>query len=234
MSIKTQGDELGELLYELLSRNGLELLKIDRSRLRKKLGSEMGVHRSNIHRIFDWVEIEIELNQPHRTINEFTARTLKKKVRKEAWSSVLERVQQNKGGGQKITSQDVLATAQELGCLKGPPVRETDIDAGESSPSGDEYCETAQTTKRSAAVVERSKQAASDQQAGASSDSADVGMDSDPLVRVLDRLRSNRGLRRAVIGLLAHLDKQWVLVSDLVALGAKERSKLRKRLEDLG
>lgn len=232
--IKTRGDELGELLYEFLARNGPSVLGIDRTRLRKKLGEKMGVHRSTVYRTFDWVEMEIELKQPHRAINAFMARTMKDKVRKDAWSRVLERARRDKGSDGKITAQDVLATAAELDCFKRPPVRETEVEGSESSADGDEHSKTAQTTKRSPAKVKRSGQADRDQRVASGSDSDDAAMNSDPVARVLDRLRPNRVLRKAVISLLDSFDNRWGLVRDLAGLGTKGRSDLHKRLEELG
>jgi hypothetical protein len=178
--------------------------------------------------------MDYRLGLPPGEVKESVLRETRTKVRKNACGDVLEHARKQQGSYRKITAKAVTAAAKELGCLKHPPVRETEVEGSESSADGDEHSKTAQTTKRSPAKVKRSGQADSDQRVASCSDSADAAMNSDPVARVLDRLRPNRVLRKTVISLLVSFDNRWGLVRDLAALGTKGRSDLRKCLEELG
>lgn len=230
-NIKSGAKLLDNLLYQFLARNGPEALGMDKAEFLKRLIKISGRHRSWVNRLYHWILIELRLGLPHGELNEYSARTLKTKVREDAWRRVFKRALNKAGSHPKITAEAILAAAKELGCLKMPAISASLGASSGRSPDGDEPSVPAMVKEDRAAVPKNRIRMDSDEPEpsvrGGGSEA--VGA-SDRLGRILDKLRRHSQLRSAVKSLLNRLDDHWELVSELAALESEERGDLHERL----
>lgn len=233
-NVKSRVKKLDNLLYQFFARNGPEALGMDKAEFLKRLIKISGRHRSWVNRLYHWILMEIRLELPHGHLKEYPARTLKTKVREDAWRRVLKIALNKTGSHHKITATDILAAAEELGCLKTPAISESQGGPSGCSAGGDEPSVPVMVKEDHAAAPKNTSQMDSDKpEASALGGNEAVGA-SDRLDRILAKLRRHGALRTAVTNLLSRLDDPWELVRELAALESEERSLLRKRLTKIG
>jgi hypothetical protein len=175
------GDTAGELLYEFMAGKGPKVLGVDEAEMRTRLAKKMGVHRSTVYRIYDWVLTEIALGLPHRAINEYTARTLKTKVQVDAWGRVVEEALKKEGSYRAITASAVLKTAEELGRLKDPPAKQIDTDQGKRPSQVAEHAKVPRKTKTGATVANDAGRGRGDRSGTSADSDAEASAAEDPV-----------------------------------------------------
>jgi hypothetical protein len=232
--IRDRTGEFDTQLYEFFARNGPEALGITKAEFLKRLVKISGRHRSWVYRLYQWILMELRLGLPHGQLKESAARILKTKVPEDAWRGVLGRVLKSKGSDHKITARDILAAAEKLNCLKQTSAKETDAGRSKRPADRDKPPVPAMVKKNRSVEPEGARPKEGDQPEASASEGKDSVGASDRVNRVLERLRGNRVLWTAVKALLSRFDKEWEVVQDVAALGTVGRSKLLKRLEELG